>query len=79
MEDGCSKRFDIETVDFRPAAYPADPQAGPIRVLANEPARSASFASMSYSPAPHEGMPMPSPYLERPAYISEPGHAVWSH
>lgn len=26
MEDGCSKRFDIETVDFRPSAYTVSDQ-----------------------------------------------------
>ena len=89
MEDGCSKRFDIETVDFRPAAYPTET---PLRVMTHpsEHPRSASYSAIHHFSPPHSAAaPMPSPltsagpgpYLDRPPYIHEHAHqeSVWTH
>ncbi len=55
MEDGCSKRFDIETVDFRPQNYSLNEQ-NPLRVTSRLPdsqSRQPSFSSSAhYSPPP---------------------------
>ena len=56
MEDGCSKRFDIETVDFRPQSYSISEQAA-VKVSSRplgKPPRQPSYCSSStrYSPPP---------------------------
>lgn len=59
MEDGCSKRFDIETVDFRPPNYTPDnnPMDQFKLVLPPHPdqmGRNPSYIQNShYSPLPH--------------------------
>ncbi|KAL2069796.1 hypothetical protein VTL71DRAFT_14475 [Oculimacula yallundae] len=55
MEDGCAKRFDIETVDFRPQSYGnGDQNSGRIPSRASEnQSRQPSYSSSShYSPPP---------------------------
>lgn len=55
MEDGCSKRFDIETVDFRPQSYGSNDHNSmrvPPRSTDNQ-SRQASYSSSShYTPPP---------------------------
>lgn len=55
MEDGCSKRFDIETVDFRPQTFGhSDPNS--LKSLLTRPgadqSRQASYNSSHYTPPP---------------------------
>lgn len=85
MEDGCSKRFDIETVDFRPQSYSNGEQSS-VRVTSRSselPSRQASYSSSHYSPppgsstslGPHDS-PLTSasgPFMERQEDI------VWSN
>ncbi|KAF8852099.1 hypothetical protein BDZ45DRAFT_126426 [Acephala macrosclerotiorum] len=94
MEDGCSKRFDIETVDFRPQSYSNNDQHSmrvPIRGSDNQ-SRQASYSSGAhYSPPPLSRDPhahdnpltsAPGTFLERPEYLGnqDGGHeAVWSN
>ncbi|KAG9248028.1 hypothetical protein BJ878DRAFT_99252 [Calycina marina] len=55
MEDGCSKRFDIETVDFRPQTYGSSDQNS-LKSLLSRPGadqqRQASYNSSHYTPSP---------------------------
>ncbi|APA15603.1 hypothetical protein SS1G_09588 [Sclerotinia sclerotiorum 1980 UF-70] len=61
MEDGCSKRFDIETVDFRPQNYTMDNNSAHTLKLVLPPhpdqmGRPLSYIQNShYSPPPHSG------------------------
>ncbi|RFU31417.1 hypothetical protein B7463_g4956, partial [Scytalidium lignicola] len=80
MEDGCSKRFDIETVDFRPQSYGSSSgqnsmKTGP-RGRPNQPRQpynpttTTTTTTTHYSPP--QGGPAPSTsraYGERPDYI----------
>jgi hypothetical protein len=60
MEDGCSKRFDIETVDFRPQDYNSSSDQNSLRLSSqtrssggNSHHRQASYGtSMHYSSSP---------------------------
>ncbi|KAE8453490.1 hypothetical protein EG329_010351 [Mollisiaceae sp. DMI_Dod_QoI] len=56
MEDGCSKRFDIETVDFRPQSYNNSNDQHSMRVptrTSDNQSRQASYSSGGhYSPPP---------------------------
>ncbi|CAG8971008.1 hypothetical protein HYALB_00009859 [Hymenoscyphus albidus] len=74
MEDGCSKRFDIETVDFRPQIYTTNPHPRSMRVnprQAENASRQASYSS-SNGLGPHDSAltAAPGPYLERHGYLS---------
>ncbi|KAK2627947.1 hypothetical protein QTJ16_002593 [Diplocarpon rosae] len=54
MEDGCSKRFDIKTVDFQPKSYGGSDQnsmGGPSRPLGHQ-SRQASYSSSSHHTPP---------------------------
>ncbi|KAL3421945.1 epithelial zinc-finger EZF protein [Phlyctema vagabunda] len=54
MEDGCSKRFDIETVDFRPGSY-SHGGPGNMKVLPRpleDVGREASYHTPRYTPPP---------------------------
>ncbi|KUJ23107.1 uncharacterized protein LY89DRAFT_167467 [Mollisia scopiformis] len=60
MEDGCSKRFDIETVDFRPQSYSNTSDHHNMRIPArssvdtHHASRQASYSSGThYTPPPH--------------------------
>ncbi|KAG9232210.1 hypothetical protein BJ875DRAFT_92046 [Amylocarpus encephaloides] len=76
MEDGCSKRFDIETVDFRPQNY-SNPEPCSIRVSqrpSENPSRQASYSS-SAGLGSHDS-PLTSasgPFLERQEYMASNG------
>ena len=56
MEDGCSKRFDIETVDFRPQNYGNGDQNGmraaESRTADNQSRHPSYCSSAHYSPPP---------------------------
>ncbi|TVY47345.1 Transcription factor [Lachnellula occidentalis] len=93
MEDGCSKRFDIETVDFRPQSYSNGDQ-GSARITsraAELPSRQASYSSSHYfsppgsstSLGPHDSSLTSSSgsYLERHEYMGngDSPEAVWSN
>ncbi|TAQ83058.1 hypothetical protein B7494_g8618 [Chlorociboria aeruginascens] len=83
MEDGCSKRFDIETVDFSPQSYINDDSLHSMKISAraDDQFRPPSYSSAQYSPnpgsatsqGPHDS-PLTSasgPYMEsRHEYIS---------
>lgn len=93
MEDGCSKRFDIETVDFRPQSYSnGDQGSARITSQASElPSRQESYSSSHYSSptgsstslGPHDSSltSASGPYLERHDYMGggESQGAVWSN
>ncbi len=90
MEDGCSKRFDIETVDFRPQSYNNSNDQHNMRVptrTSDNQSRQASYSSGGhYSPPPgsstsrgphvHDNSltSVPGTYLERHEYLSH-GHS----
>lgn len=93
MEDGCSKRFDIETVDFRPQNYTStDPNS--MKNLLSRPgaeqSRQPSYSSSAhYNPAPgastggHD-LSLTSAsggYLQRQDYMTGESHGepVWSN
>lgn len=78
MEDGCSKRFDIETVDFRPSGYSTNDSsaAGFAPRLGEQEPKNLSYSSTSqYSISPgmhlHQGQRSinlasePAAYLQR--------------
>lgn len=69
MEDGCSKRFDIETVDFRPQ----QPSYG------NNESRPSPTQSRlpAYHAAP-AGFAMPAGPAPGPGAHDYPQHPVWS-
>ncbi|KAH6679820.1 hypothetical protein B0J14DRAFT_307170 [Halenospora varia] len=83
MEDGCSKRFDIETVDFRPQNY-GNVEQHPIRVNSRPqemPSRQASYSS-STGLGPHDS-PLTSAsgqFLDRHEYMPGDDHQeqAWS-
>jgi hypothetical protein len=87
MEDGCSKRFDIETVDFRPhQPYSIPDQSGSMRLSARPTellSRQPSYSSSTHYSLPpsrrdsqHEN-PLTSAqgaYLERHDYLGASNH-----
>ena len=56
MEDGCSKRFDIETVDFRPQNYSNNDamRATASHTTENQSRQPSYSSSAHYSPPPSE-------------------------
>ncbi|KAH8816279.1 hypothetical protein F5884DRAFT_216360 [Xylogone sp. PMI_703] len=78
MEDGCSKRFDIETVDFRPQSY----GSSSIKAASGRPNPPTHpyHAPAQYSPPQAGSTPAASrAYGERPEYIAaENGDSVWN-
>jgi hypothetical protein len=95
MEDGCSKRFDIETVDFRPHNFAGgDPSQQrhnqrPSNLQTRLPAYNPSAAQFAIqagpatSQVPHDA-PLTSgsaPYMERHDYMtgSANQNPVWSN
>jgi hypothetical protein len=94
MEDGCSKRFDIETVDFRPQTFAgSDPNhrhnPRPSTIQARLPAYSPSAAQYAIQPGPATTqVPHDAPltagsaqFLERHDYMTgtTSQNPVWSN
>jgi hypothetical protein len=90
MEDGCSKRFDIETVDFRPQNYSTGDQNTMSVIASSDQPRQASYSSTAhYGPLPgittsqgaHENSltSATGSFLERQEYMAADSHAepVW--
>ena len=79
MEDGCSKRFDIETVDFRPQSYNGgDPNARlnprPEVVQNRLPAYNPSAAQFAMPSIPTGQVPHDTPLTSGPAPYLEQRH-----
>jgi hypothetical protein len=82
MEDGCSKRFDIETINFKPQNYSnGDAMRNAARTAANQSRQPSYSSSAHYSPPPgsttSQGGPHDVPltsahgaYLERQDYLT---------
>lgn len=94
MEDGCSKRFDIETVDFKPQGYSNSDQSSTDTSAraAQEQARHTSYGSPAHFPSslgisasqlPHDASLTSASalFLERQEYISENSNpdSVWAN
>ncbi|PMD35471.1 hypothetical protein L207DRAFT_587775 [Hyaloscypha variabilis F] len=90
MEDGCSKRFDIETLDLRPQTYSND--QGPMRIPSRPQSRQPSYSSSAhYSPppgscssrGPHDGSltSAPGTFLDRQEYLTGESNQdpIWSN
>ncbi|KAG0651323.1 Cell wall transcription factor ACE2 [Hyphodiscus hymeniophilus] len=93
MEDGCAKRFDIETVDFRPQNYGNEDatRAAASRGAGNQSRQPSYSSSAHYSPppgsttsqgGPHDGSLTSArgAFLERQDYLTEDNtqDPVWS-
>lgn len=93
MEDGCSKRFDIETVDFRPQTYSnGDAMKAAVSHTTQLQSRQPSYSSSAhYSTPPEEttsqGDPHDDPltsaqgaFLDRQHYLTGDNtrDPVWS-
>lgn len=93
MEDGCSKRFDIETVDFKPQTYTLNDSV-PMRTasrLGDHHSRQQSYSSSAhYSPQPGHSATQGAHdvsltsasggYLQRQDYLIAESHqdSLWS-
>lgn len=86
MEDGCSKRFDIETVDFRPQIYTNSPDATSLRYMApiaiDTQSRQPSYSSSTSGS--HDQTPLTSAsggYLQRQDYLTTDHHRdpIWTN